>query len=75
MLPRNNLQKYFANSVCAVQSSMTMYAAQMLCYILDTFQYDGSQIFLSLDKHDGKEVCFTEVIVCGLLVWHKLIIW
>lgn len=73
-LPRNNLQKYFANSVCAEQSSMTTYAVQMLCYILDTFRC-GNQIFLSLDKYDGKEIGFTEVLVCGLLVWHKLIKW
>lgn len=51
-----------------------MYAVQMLCYILDTFQC-GNQIFLSLDKYDGKEIGFTEVLVCGLFVWLKLIKW
>ena len=34
-LPRNDLQKYSANGVCAVQSSMTTHAAQMLCYVVD----------------------------------------
>lgn len=44
----------------------------MFYYILDTFKY-SYQIFLPLDKCDGKEMPFAEVVACDFLVWHELI--
>jgi len=71
-LPRNNLQKYFANTFCAVLSIMAMFTMQMLHYITETLKC-GYQIFLPLDKDDSKEVTFTVMVACGSLVWHEVI--